>query len=185
MMPSAVATRDQWQLFVLRGIVALAFGVAVIALPGATVVALMAFVAAYAVGDGIVALVYGIRLRRFFAHWWTLPVHGVIAIACGILAWVRPGLSLLYVVAAVALWMLLAAITQFLLARAQWRMGAPWRWSALGGVLTLLLAVLAAGHPGVTIAAVVALIAWFAVLIGAVQLIVAVRLRRAVRSAIG
>jgi uncharacterized membrane protein HdeD (DUF308 family) len=183
--PSAFVPRDQWQLFMLRGIVAVAFGVLVLALPGATVVALMAFIAAYAIGDGVVALVYGIRLRHLFVRWWALLFHGLIAIAFGLLAFLRPGLSLLYVLMAVALWMLFAAVTQFLLARAQWTMGAPWRWSVVGGLLTLLLAVLAISHPGLTIAAVVVLIAWFALLLGMVQLVVAFRLRRAVRAATG
>ena len=50
------AARHHWWLFLLRGLFAIAFGVLVLMWPGATVVALMAFVAAYALVDGIVTI---------------------------------------------------------------------------------------------------------------------------------
>lgn len=64
------AVRHHWWLFVLRGVVAIIFGVLAIAWPGATVVALMAFIAAYALVDGLVTLTYAIRMRASFDRWW-------------------------------------------------------------------------------------------------------------------
>src|SRR5256886_10415864 len=68
MIPSQVAAAVQhhWWLFLLRGVAALAFGVLTLAWPGATLLVLMAFIAAYALVDGIVALVYAFRLRAMF-----------------------------------------------------------------------------------------------------------------------
>ena len=74
MIPAQVAAAVQhhWWLFLLRGVAALAFGVLTLAWPGATLLVLMAFIAAYALVDGIVAVVYAFRLRPVFDRWWML-----------------------------------------------------------------------------------------------------------------
>jgi uncharacterized membrane protein HdeD (DUF308 family) len=173
----ATAARHHWWLFLLRGFLAIAFGALVVMMPGATVVALMAFVAAYAFVDGIVTIVSAVRLRSLFARWWVLLLQGLISAAFGVLAFMRPGLSLLYIVISVSLWMLLASIAQFMLARAQQHMGASPVWSTIGGILSLVLAVVAVAYPGLTVLSVVALIGWFALVVGAVQVVVAFRVR--------
>jgi len=75
----AVAVRHHWWLFLLRGVAALAFGVLTLVWPGATLVVLVAFIAAYALVDGIVALVYAFQLRPVFDRWWVLLVQGLIS----------------------------------------------------------------------------------------------------------
>src|SRR6266480_3477118 len=129
----AAAVQHHWWLFLLRGVAALAFGVLTLAWPGATLLVLMAFIAAYALVDGIVALVYAFRLRPMFDRWWMLLVQGLISGAFGVLAFIYPSLSLAYIVVSVSLWMLMASIVQFLLARAQRAMGAAPGWSVRGG----------------------------------------------------
>ena len=173
----AAAARHHWWLFVLRGLVAIAFGLLVLMRPGVTIVALMVFVAAYALADGIVTIVSALRLRQVFDRWWVLLIQGLISAVFGVLAFAYPGLSLLYIVVWVSLWMLFAAMAQFLLARAQRAMGGSSLWATLGGIISLVLAVLAWVYPGRTILLVVSLMAWFALFGGAVQLIVAFRVR--------
>jgi uncharacterized membrane protein HdeD (DUF308 family) len=173
----AVAVRHHWWLFLLRGVAAIAFGVLTLFWPGATLTVLMAFIAAYALVDGIVALMYAFQLRPMFDRWWVLLVQGLISGAFGVLAFFNPGLSLAYIIVSVSLWMLFASIAQFMLARAQQAMGASSGWSVLGAILSLGLAVAAVVYPGLTIATVLALIAWFALVVGAVQLVVAFRVR--------
>src|SRR2546426_10188537 len=77
---------------------------------------LMAFIAAYALVDGIVALRFAFQLRPVFDRWWALLVQGLISGAFGVLAFIHPGLSLAYIVVSVSLWMLFASIAQFMLA---------------------------------------------------------------------
>src|SRR5438093_13350466 len=112
MIPAQVAAAVQhhWWLFLLRGVAALAFGVLTLAWPGATLLVLKAFIAAYALVDGIVALVYAFRLRPMFDRWWMLLVQGLISGAFGVLAFIYPSLSLAYIVVSVGLWFLVASI---------------------------------------------------------------------------
>ena len=56
-------------------------------------------------------------------------------------------------------------------------MGASSVWSTVGAVLSLVLAILAVVYPGLTLASVLALIAWFALALGIVHLVVAFRVR--------
>jgi len=178
----AVAVRHHWWLFLLRGITSVAFAVLTLMWPGATLVVLMALIAAYALVDGIVALVYAFRLRSLFDRWWMLLIQGAISSAFGVLAIFHPGLSVAYIVVSVALWMLVAGVVQLLLAQIQKVMGGSGRWSMLGGILSLALAVAAVAYPRVTVAAVLVLIAWFALAVGVVQLVVAFRVRSIVKA---
>jgi uncharacterized membrane protein HdeD (DUF308 family) len=179
----AAAVRHHWWLFLLRGIAGVAFGVLTLLWPGATLLVLMALIIAYALVDGIVALVYAFRLRPLFDRWWMLLIQGVISIAFGVFAVVQPGLSIAYIVVSVALWMLFAGTAQLLLARVIKTMGGSPRWAIVGGILTLALAIAAVAFPRVTVTAVLLFIAWFALVIGIVQLVVAFRVRSLLKAA--
>ena len=173
----AASIRHHWWLFLLRGLAAMVFGLLALLWPGATVIALMAFVAAYALVDGIVTIGAAVRMRLLFDRWWLLLIQGLISTVFGVLAFLNPALSLLYIVISVSLWMLFAAFALFMLARAQKVMGAPSAWSMIGGVLSLVLAVAAVVFPGLTVATVIVLIAWFALALGIVNFVVAFRVR--------
>src|SRR2546427_388453 len=138
----------------------------------------------YALVDGIVALVYAFRLRPLFDRWWMLLIQGVISIAFGVFAIVQPRLSIAYIVVSVALWMLFAGTAQLLLARGIKTMGGSPRWAIVGGILTLGLAIAAVAVRRVPVAAVLVIIAWFALVIGIVQLVVAFRIRSLLRAAV-
>ncbi len=171
----AVSVRHHSWLFLLRGVAAIAFAVLTLLWPGATLVVLMAFIAAYALVDGVVTLLFASRLRHTFPRWWVLLLQGAISTAFGVLAFIHPTLSLLYLVLCVSLWMLLASVGQFMLASAQKAMGARHGLSIVGGVLSLALAIAAVVFPGLTVATVLVLVAWFALMMGIVQLMVAWR----------
>jgi uncharacterized membrane protein HdeD (DUF308 family) len=184
MLPDQVsaAVRHHWWLFLLRGLAAIVFGVLVLMWPGATIIALTAFVAAYALIDGIVSASAAVRMRALFGWWWMLLIQGIISIAFGILAFINPALSLWYIVILIAIWMLLASIALFTLASAHRALGGSAIGGMLAGLACLVLAVLAVAYPWATIAGVVGLIAWFALLIGVINLAVAFRVRTLIRA---
>ncbi len=173
----ADAVRHHWWLFLLRGVAAIVFAVLTLWWPGATLIVLTAFIAAYALVDGIVAIMSAFRLRPVFERWWVLLIQGLISTVFGVLAFVNPSLSLLYIVVSVSLWMLFASMALVMLARAQKAMGASPVGSTVGAILSLALAVLAIAYPRLTVTGVLALIAWFALALGAVHLVVAFRVR--------
>jgi uncharacterized membrane protein HdeD (DUF308 family) len=157
--------------------VAIVFAVLTLWWPGATLIALMAFIAAYALVDGIIAIVAAFQMRTSFARWWVVLIQGLISATFGIWAFFQPALSLWYIVISVALWMLFASMAQFALAGVQRAMGGKPVWAVLGGIVSLVLAVFALVYPNLTVGAVLAFIAWFALVLGVLSLVVAFSVR--------
>ena len=123
-------------------------------------------------------------MGSLFDRWWLLLIQGLISVAFGVLAFMNPALSLLYVVIMVAAWMLFASIALFMLGQAQKVMGGSALLPTLGSIATLALAVVAVVRPGATIAGVIALIAWFSLAIGIVNVAVAFRVRSLVKAVV-
>ena len=84
------SVRHHWWLFLLRGLAAILFGVVALMWPGATVVLLTAFIAAYALVDGVVAISAAVRMRSTFDRWWVLLVQGIISAVFGVWAFINP-----------------------------------------------------------------------------------------------
>jgi len=80
--------------------------------------------------------------------------------------------------------MFLASMALFMLGRAQRAMGGSAFWSTLAGIVSLVLAVSALARPGAAVASVIVLIAWFALAIGLVNLVVAFRVRALTRAVV-
>ena len=78
-----VLTRNWWAL-ALRGIAAIIFGIAALVVPHITLVVLIAFFGAYALVDGIFALVSAVLAAERHTRWWTLVLEGFagIIVAC-------------------------------------------------------------------------------------------------------
>src|SRR2546428_11886525 len=85
--------RHHWWLFLLRGLAAIVFGALALLWPGATVVALTAFIAAYALVDGVVAIGSAVPAPGAFARWWVVPAPGGIRTAVGHFPFFHPAAS--------------------------------------------------------------------------------------------
>ena len=92
---------QNWAMFVFRGVLALALGVLAFAAPGPTLAALIFVFAAYAILDGIVAIVLGFGAPQ--GPRWLLVVGGILGIAIGAYTAVNPQVT------AVALVLLIGA----------------------------------------------------------------------------
>src|SRR6266568_4352856 len=102
--------------------------------------------------------------------WWALLLRGLLSVAVGVFIFARPMDS----VAAFAL-VIYAAMQER-------QMGMQWGWTAAFGVLSVAAGVFALIAPPITLAAIIGLIAGFALLAGEVKLMAAYKLRSLVRS---
>ena len=92
-----------WWLFLIRGIIAILFGITAFAYPAITAVIFVFLFAGYVAADGILTLVSAVR----FSHpdsgrWWWMLIQGVLGIAITAVA-LRPLPALISVVAIVLL----------------------------------------------------------------------------------
>jgi uncharacterized membrane protein HdeD (DUF308 family) len=92
---------QNWGMFVLRGILAIALGVLAFAAPQPTLAALIFVFAAYLIVDGILAIALGVSAPG--GSQWLLVIAGIAAIAIGIYTAVSPQVT------AVALVLLIGA----------------------------------------------------------------------------
>ncbi|HEY8745839.1 MAG TPA: DUF308 domain-containing protein, partial [Chloroflexota bacterium] len=67
-----VVFSQNWWALAIRGIVALLFGLAAFVWPVMTLAVLVLLFGAYAIVDGVFALVAAIRVQRANARWWGL-----------------------------------------------------------------------------------------------------------------
>ncbi|HWZ59922.1 MAG TPA: DUF308 domain-containing protein [Gemmatimonadaceae bacterium] len=178
-----------WWGIVLRGILAIALGVFIIARPLESVAAFALLIAVWALIDGITNIVHSFDVRPFVKQWWLMLVGGIISFVFGILAlYAYPVLSLAFAVIWVSWWLLLSGFVGIYIAVLQRSAHVAWGWTMALGVLSVVAGVYALVYQPATLAAIMGLIAAFGIVGGIFLLIGATRLKSAqqdVRSALG
>jgi uncharacterized membrane protein HdeD (DUF308 family) len=86
----AVALARWWWAFILRGILAIVFGVLAFLAPLWSLAILVALFAAWALIDGVTSVWTGIRTRSTDRNWWLELVEGVVSILAGVVALLLP-----------------------------------------------------------------------------------------------
>ncbi len=98
--------QEHWVLLLLIGLAGIFVGLATFANPAITSVALLFYIAAWAIATGLLEIAAAVRLRREITGEWWLVGAGVISLAFGVLIIARPGagaLGLLWAIGAVAI----------------------------------------------------------------------------------
>lgn len=166
-----------WWLVLLRGIAAVVFGLTALLIPRLTLLFLVILFGVYLLLDGILAVITGIRNRRHTAQWWVLLLEGLLGLGFGIAVLIWPNLSVLVLVYLAAAWAILTGILELITAIGlrkellnEWMLG-------LTGILSLVLGVILFLQPASGIVAVSWLIGLYALLFGALLIILSFKLR--------
>jgi uncharacterized membrane protein HdeD (DUF308 family) len=166
-----------WWLLALRGVAAILFGVWALAWPGVTLLALVILWGAYALADGILALIAAFRVRKRNRPLWAMLLIGVLGVAAGIVTFLLPGLTAIALLMLIAAWAVAMGILQIVTAvRLRRELQREWLL-ALSGVLSVLFGVLVVLSPGAGALALLWVIAAYAIAFGVMLLVVALRLR--------
>ena len=166
-----------WGWIVLRGVAAVLFGLLAITRPGVTLAALVFMWGAYAIADGVLAIVAGWRIRDHGRPLWSLFVVGVLGIAAGMLTFRWPGVTALALLLLIASWAMAVGALQ-IVAAIRLRKVIEGEWAlAVSGVLSLAFGVLAVLHPGAGALGVLWMIAGYAIGFGILLIVVGFRLR--------
>ena len=110
---AAIANRHgepRWVALLIGGLLGVAAGLVTLFMPGITAVVLVSLVAAWAILTGIAEIVAAIRLRKEITGEWILILAGVLAVAFGLLLFVRPGAGALAVVLWIGVYALIYGI---------------------------------------------------------------------------
>ena len=171
------ALARNWWLVALRGVAAIIFGTLTFVTPGITLMVLVWFFGAYALADGVFALLAVARQHETGRQRWALLLEGIVSIAAGAVAFLWTGITALALVYIVAAWAVVTGILE-LVAAIRLRDEIKGEvWLALSGVLSIVFGVLVALFPGAGALAMVLWIGAYAIVFGAMLVGFAFRLR--------
>jgi uncharacterized membrane protein HdeD (DUF308 family) len=171
----ATLAAQNWGLFVLRGVLAILFGLAAFLAPGLTLAALIFVFAVYAIVDGIFAI--GAGLGSAAGPRWWIVLAGIVGIAVGVYTFFNPSMTALALVYVIAAWAIVIGVLQIIAAyRLRAVIANEWLL-ALSGVLSVAFGALVIYSPGSGALAILWIIGFYAILLGVTYVALGLRLR--------
>ena len=169
--------RRTWWVFLLGGLASLLFGILAFVNPGLALLVLAMFFAAAILVDGAFNVLGSIQ-NRDKDGWWLMLLIGILGVGIGAYALLNPPVSMLAFVFLVALEAILLGVFLVMLGY-RVRKATSREWILyLTGALSILFGVLVVARPAVGGLTVVYLIASWAIVIGALKIAFAFRIRK-------
>ena len=114
-------------------------------------------------------------------HWWVPVIRGIAAIVFGFIAFVYPGLTIATLVLFFGAWVLIDGIFRIVGAIGHRASDPDWGWQLVIGILGIIVGLLTFHAPQITALALVIYIAAWALMVGASEIAIAVKLRREIK----
>lgn len=183
--------RGLWWVIVLRGVLAIVFGIIALIAPAAALTGIVIILGAYLLVDGAIEIVQAIRSRGADRRWGWLLLQGVVSLLGGLAALLLPdlaglagGLFVLWII--VIYGFVHGAVS---IATASGLRGSPGNgWAVFSGVLSILfaivLAVIITLSPSASVLSLIWVAGVYVVIFGAMLIIAAFAARRAVKTAL-
>jgi uncharacterized membrane protein HdeD (DUF308 family) len=166
-----------WWVLVVRGVAAVIFGVLTFVWPAISLAVLVLMWGAYALVDGVFAIIGSFRGPRSNGFPWWIFITGIAGVLAGILTFVNPAIT------AVALLLLIAAFAivrgvMEIVAAIRLRKEIDNEWLLiLAGVVSIAFGVLVALFPGAGALAIVLWIGVFAIVVGVIEIVLGFKLK--------
>ena len=171
------ALAKNWWLLLLRGIAAIIFGLLAFAWPGLTLLTLILFYGAFALVDGVLAIVAAITGGVPGSRWW-LAIVGLLGIAAGLLTFLTPGLTALVLLFFIAGWAIVTGVFE-IIGAIKLRKEIDNEWLLiLGGIISVLFGVGMMLAPGAGALALVWVIGAYSAVMGVIFVALAFRLKK-------
>jgi uncharacterized membrane protein HdeD (DUF308 family) len=170
-----------WWLVLLRGIAAIIFGVLAFVWPGLTLLVLIMFYGAWALVDGVLAIIAAVTGGAPAPRWW-LAIVGVLGILAGILTFLWPGITALVLLFFIAGWAIAIGVFQIIGAiRLRKEIDNEWLL-ILSGVVSVLFGIGVLLVPGAGALALVWVIGLYAIVEGVLYIALSFRLKKHVHA---
>ncbi|MCU1422919.1 MAG: hypothetical protein JWN36_2570 [Microbacteriaceae bacterium] len=177
-----------WWWVLIRGILAVAFGIIALIAPAAALTAIAIVFGAYALVDGVIAISHAIRVRNSFKAWGWLLLQGILSALAGLAALILPGIvgafGGLVVLWTIVIWNIMQGIATIRSAAGASDGGAK-TWGIVAGVFSVIfgiaLGILILLTPGVTLLGLVWTVGIFAVIFGVMLVVTAIQVHSGVR----
>ena len=175
--PMLHALAKAWWLLLIRGVAAIVFGVLAFVWPGLTLVTLVLFYGAFALVDGVIALIAAFTGGARQAPAWWLVVVGLLGIGAGIATFVMPGLTAILLILFIGVWALVHGIFE-IIGAIQLRKEIDNEWMLiLSGVISVLFGLVVVIVPSAGALGLIWAIAAYSIVFGISFIALALRLK--------
>lgn len=176
------ALAQNWWLVMLRGAAAILFGVLAFIWPGITLASLVLLYGAFALADGVLAIVGAIRGGGPGSRWW-LALVGLAGVVAGMLTFLWPGITTLLLLVFIGAWAIAIGLFEIIGAiRLRKEIDNEWLL-ILSGALSVLFGLVLLTQPGAGALALIFVIGAYAIAYGVLLVVLAFRLRKHARAA--
>jgi uncharacterized membrane protein HdeD (DUF308 family) len=162
--PALPMLSGNWWAQLLRGIAAMLFGLAALFWPGMTLLVLLVVFAIYAIVDGLLAIVVGIRGSG--GRRWLLLAEGALGLLAGLVILFWPGETALVLVYVISAWAICTGLLKVIMAVSFSRQIENWWLMGLGGALSVIFGVILGSLPGAGLLTLVWLVGIYALILG-------------------
>src|SRR5690242_17805707 len=114
-------------------------------------------------------------------NWWVPVIRGVAAIVFGVIAFVYPGLTVAVLVLLFGVWVLVDGVFRVVGAIGHRNSDKDWGFDLIIGIMGIIIGFLTFHAPRITALALIIYIAAWALMIGATEIALAIKLRREIR----
>jgi uncharacterized membrane protein HdeD (DUF308 family) len=177
--PTMLSTLSKnWWVLALLGLLTVLFGFAALLLPLGTLEAVGRLFGVYAILEGALVVLIGMRGTRYRG---AFIAEGAFGILAGLVALAWPDVTALVLLYVVAIWAILSGIAEIIAAVAL-RREIEGEWVLfLVGVLSVVLGVAMAVLPGVGVLSLIWLVGLYALAVGVAMIVLSLRVRDARR----
>jgi uncharacterized membrane protein HdeD (DUF308 family) len=176
----SIATATWWLLLV-RGVLAVLFGLYALLSPGSALATLVFVFGFYAIIDGVSSVMLGIRNRKVRPHWGWQIADGVISVGAGIVALTLPGITTLALLFVLGVWAVAGGVVQIVQAISMRTQETSWGWLLAAGIAGVAFGVILFLQPAATLVTLIFVLGIFLVAFGVAVIVWAVRARSEAR----
>ncbi len=167
-----------WWIYVVRGVLALTFGMYAWFMPGIAMKFLLMIFGIFVLMEGIFAIVGSIAGRKYSDVWWLILFEGIAGLILGLLILTRPGFVATVIVIFIAFWAIWGGVFRIIAAiRLRKELDSEWLL-AFGGAVSILFGLMLFKHTGAGILAISWLIAFFASMFGVFLITFGIKVRK-------
>jgi len=175
-LPVTTILIHTWWALALRGVAAVLFGLGTFLLPGITLAVLIALFGAYALIDGVLAIVAGVRAAQLRERYASALWRGLTGGGAGLVAFLAPAITAVVLTLLIGIWAVVTGVLEILAAIRLHRADGKWLLG-LNGALSVLFGLLLFALPAMGELTLIWLVGGYAIFFGVLMLASAFRLR--------
>jgi uncharacterized membrane protein HdeD (DUF308 family) len=166
-----------WWVYLVRGVLAILFGILAFSRPALTLATLVIFFGAWALATGVFAIIAAFSAKKDHKDWWVLLLEGLLGIAVGLITFYAPGITAISLLWYLAFWAILTGIVEIVTAVRLRKEIRGEGWLMLGGAASIVFGVLLLARPGAGALALITFIGAYALVIGGILILASFKLK--------